>query len=180
MSVGIHHLLLHFPVALWSLAAALMLWRAWRADAVPVWCRSALTPLLLVGLLGGIAASVSGVFAWAPEAVLASPMARNKLTLALWTLAWWGMLWWLHHRFGGHLYRVLPRWAAMALVAVGMAMLAVTGSLGGALAGVSAGGPDLLRWLGFELHTTLRVPWWSFVALSVIMLGMLLAARRTD
>jgi len=162
MSNGLHHMLVHFPLAFWSLSALLMLAAA---RGAPNWVYHSLPPLLFLGFVTGLAVTITGLLAWPMEALLASPPGRNKLAFALWSLAWWGLVWWLHHNFGRALYQQGRAWLMPVLGGVGLILILVTGSLAAILAGVSSPLQAPLRALGFEPHTTIQQPWWALLIL---------------
>lgn len=168
---GVHHMLVHFPIVLWLMAGSIMLLRLVRHT--PEWLQMAGLPLLALGLVTALATMLSGLFAWAPEAVLASPLGRNKLAFALWTTGWWSMLLILHWRLGAVLFAPGHRLLTATLVLIGVILLIITGTLGGLLGGVSAGIPELLRQTGFEVYTTIRLPWWALLVMVAAGLGLL-------
>ncbi len=168
---GLHHMLVHFPIVLWLLAGSIMLLRLVRHT--PEWLQMAGLLALALGVVTALAAMLSGLFAWAPEAVLASPLGRNKLAFALWTTAWWSMLLILHWRLSAILFAPGHRLLTAVLVLVGIVLVTITGTLGGLLGGVSAGIPELLRQAGFEVYTTIRLPWWALLVLVASGLGLL-------
>lgn len=173
---GLHHMLIHFPIVLWLAAAALLL--AGCAGRAPAWGSPVLRLILPLALLAAIAALITGLMAWSPQAILASPLGRNKLAFALWLVTCWGVLNWLHLRHGKALFKPGLRFLTATLSILGVVLLLITATQGGLLAGVSAGIPDLLRGLGFEVYTTLRQPWWSLLVLLAVLAALVTLARR--
>ena len=173
---GLHHMLIHFPIVLWLAAAALLL--AGCAGRAPAWGSPVLRLILPLALLAAIAALITGLLAWSPQAIMASPLGRNKLAFALWLVTCWGVLSWLHFRHGEALFEPGLRLLTATLGILGVVLLLITATQGGLLAGVSAGVPDLLRAMGFEVYTTLRQPWWSLLVLLSVVAALFTLARR--
>ncbi|MCK8517251.1 hypothetical protein M0534_13100 [Methylonatrum kenyense] len=173
---GLHHMLVHFPIVLWLAAAVLLL--AGCAGRAPAWSNPVLRLILPLALAFAIAALVTGMLAWSPQAILASPLGRNKLAFALWLVACWGVLSWLHFRHGEALFRPGLRLLTATLSVLGVVLLLITATQGGLLAGVSAGVPELLRTLGFEVYTTIRQPWWALLVLLAVLGALVTLARR--
>jgi Predicted membrane protein (DUF2231) len=172
--MSVYHLLVVvFPIALWDTAFLFTLIRVVSNGRVATMLGNAVAPLVLVGLLGGVAAYVLGFFVWPYSALTASPLGRNHLLMATWTLAYWTVLWVLAWRLGERLWIGVGRWVALALGALGVALLTITGTLGGSLAGNPSGVSDLVRALGWEVYTTFYVPnatlWVMFAAAAVLL-----------
>lgn len=162
--IGLHHMLIHFPLAFWSVAAGL-----WLAAVRWPQTRTLLGIALAAGTLSGVAALASGLLAWPAEALLASPAARTKITLAVWAWLWWTMLWLLHRRHAPRLHGAANRWPAACLVLPGIVLLLATGAAGARLAGVDSPLPTSM---GFSPDTTLRLPWWSAAALGAVVAAL--------
>lgn len=172
---AIHHMLIPLPLGIWTVAALLMFLAA---RGKPDWAQRALQPLLLLGLISGLAAAISGFLSWDFQALLSSPMSRNKIVLAVWSLSWWGMLWALHTIHGPKLYQPGRALVMVVLGIIGLGLAALTGFLGGQLAGVSSQLTELIHVLGFEIYTTIRLPAWTLIVLLGIVAGWFVLARR--
>ncbi len=85
-----HHLLVHFPIALWTVAAMIIILRAFSDGTLARNAAAVLAPLLALGVLSGIVAYAIGLSVFPYEAISSSPLGRNKLTAA--TLALWAQV----------------------------------------------------------------------------------------
>lgn len=180
--MGVYHMLaIFFPIALWDTAFLFTLIRAFSNGRTATKLGNAVTPLLFLGLLGGLVAYVLGFFVWPYSALTASPLGRNHLLMATWTLAYWAVLWMVTWRLGDQLWSGFRRWLALALGALGVGLLTVTGTLGGSLAGNPSGISDLVRGLGFEVYTTFYVPefvLWVMFSAAVLLLTIGFWSRK--
>lgn len=148
--MGPYHIVLtHFPIALWTLAMAVILLRVLSAGPLARRLDQALVPLLTVALLFGLAAYATGTQVWDWESISASPLGRNHLMLAAWTVALWAVVWWLRWRRGEAVWEGGMRWAMAALALLGAVLLAITGTLGGHLMSAPTDLSKLLRHLGW-------------------------------
>ena len=157
--MGPYHIVLtHFPIALWTLAMAVILLRVLSAGPLARRLDQALVPLLTVALLFGLAAYATGTQVWDWESISASPLGRNHLMLAAWTVALWAVVWWLRWRRGEAVWEGGMRWAMAALALLGAVLLAITGTLGGHLMSAPTDLSKLLRHLGWEPLVLRDVP----------------------
>ena len=77
--MGPYHIVLtHFPIALWTLAMAVILLRVLSAGPLARRLDQALVPLLTVALLFGLAAYATGTQVWDWESISASPLGRKQ------------------------------------------------------------------------------------------------------
>lgn len=182
--MGPYHIVLtHFPIALWTLAMAVILLRVLSAGPLARRLDQALAPLLTVALLFGLAAYATGTQVWDWESISASPLGRNHLMLAAWTVALWAVVWWLRWRRGEAVWEGGMRWAMAALALLGAVLLAITGTLGGHLMSAPTDLSKLLRHLGWEVYTTYHVPdftVWALLGIAAlgVALGLWARARR--
>ena len=180
--MGVYHLLIViFPIALWETAFLFALVRALSSGRMATKLGNAIAPLLFLGVLGGVAAYILGFLIWPYSALITSPLGRNHLLMASWTLAYWIVLWLVAWRLGERLWVGGIRWVALALGALGVGLLTITGTLGGSLAGNPSGVSDLVRALGWEVYTTFYVPdftLWMMLGASVILLVLGASARK--
>ncbi len=169
-----HHLLVHFPIALWTTAALVILWRAFSDGPLAQAAGRVLTPLLALGVLTGLIAYFIGLSVFPFETITASPLGRNHLLAATWSLAYWTLILIATWRFGERVWEGLRRWVMLLLGALGGGLLTVTGTLGGHLSGSPSAVSQLFRLLGWEVYTTFYVP--DFMLVSIVVSGLALAA----
>jgi uncharacterized membrane protein len=163
-----HHLLVHFPIALWTTAALIIILRTFSDGALARNAARVLTPLLVLGVVTGAIAYAIGLSVFPYEAISSSPLGRNKLTAATWALAYWALLAVTCWRLGEAVWEGARRWVMLLLGLLGGGLLTVTGALGGHLSGSPSAVSQLFRALGWEVYTTFYVP--------NAMLGALIAA----
>ncbi len=179
-----HVVLVHFPIALWMTATLAILWRAVSNGPVALAIDRALVPLLAIGLVSGILAIAVGALVWPLDAISTSPMGRNHILLAVWTTAYWALLLVTRWMQGEALWDGPGRWVMAALALLGSALLGVTGTLGGHLAGIYTDLSKVLRSLGWEVHRTFYVPNSTLLVLlaaSIVLIAIgILAARRAE
>ncbi len=155
---GYHVVLVHFPIALWMTATLAILVRAASDGALALAIDRALTPLLALGLLAGIAAFGVGLMVWPWEAISSTPLGRNHMLLAAWTTTYWALLLATRWIQGEAVWQGIGRWIMAALALLGAVLLGITGTLGGHLIGVYTEVSAALRVLGWEVYTTYYVP----------------------
>lgn len=176
-----HVMLVHFPIALWTTAALIILLRAFSDGTLARAADGALTFLLFLGAVAGALAFGAGLLVWPTEAVSSSPLARNHLLLAGWSLAYWIVLWLLRWRGGERVWEGLWRWLMLGLAVLGVGLQTITGTLGGYLAGNPSMVSEIVRRLGWEVFTTFYLPDWILgllVVSSAVMIGLGLAGNR--
>ena len=176
-----HVMLVHFPIALWTTAALIIVLRAFSDGTLAQSADRVLAPLLAVGTLIGAAAFAVGLLVWPIDAVVSSPLARNHVLLASWALAYWTLVWLIRWLGGEQVWQGLWRWTMLGLAALGMGLQTITGTLGGYLAGNPSAVSEVLRRLGWEVFTTFYLPDWVLgvlllVTVALVALGM--AGRR--
>lgn len=177
-----HIMLVHFPIALWSTAALIVLLRAFSDSTLARSADRVLAPLLLLAGVLGALGFAAGLLVWPIEAVTNSPLARNHLIMAAWSLAYWVLLGTVRWVGGEAVWQGLWRWSMLGLAGLGMALQTVTGTLGGYLAGNPSAVSEVLRLLGWEVFTTFYLPWWmlavvGLAAIALVALGV--AGRRS-
>jgi uncharacterized membrane protein len=178
-----HVMLVHFPIALWTTAALVIVLRAFSDGPLARSADAVLPPLLFIGAVTGALAFIAGLLVWPLEAVASSPLARNHLLLAAWSLAYWIVLWIVRWRAGERVWEGLSRWVMLGLGLLGVGLQTITGTLGGYLAGNPSAVSEIVRRLGWEVFTTFYLPDWILVllvlaALALIALGF--AGRRAQ
>lgn len=176
-----HMLAIFFPIALLDTAFLFILVRAFSDGPLARRLETAIAPLLYLGVLAGVVAWVLGLLSWPYSALTASPLGRNHMLMASWTLAYWFVLAVLVWRLGPALWSGAARWAMLVFGFVGVALLMITGTLGGSLAGDPSGFGDLVRLAGWEVYTTFYVPdaiLWLVILASAVLVGIGLWGRR--
>lgn len=167
-----HIMLVHFPIALWSTAALIVLLRALSDGTLARSADRVLAPLLLFAAVLGALGFVAGLLVWPIEAVVNSPLARNHLLMGAWSLAFWALLGMLRWLGGEQVWHGLWRWSMLGLAGLGMALQTVTGTLGGYLAGNPSAVSEVLRLLGWEVFTTFYLPWWMLAVLGLAAVAL--------
>jgi len=178
-----HHLMVHFPIALWTTAALVILWRALSDGALAQAAGRVLTPLLILSVVTGAIAYAIGLAVFPFEAISASPLGRNKLIAATWALAYWTLLAVTVWRLGERVWDGASRWVMLLLGLLGGGLLTVAGALGGHLSGTPSAVSQLFRLFGWEVYTTFYVPTFMLtllVAGAVALAALGFAGRRSS
>lgn len=172
---GTHAMLSHFPVGFWALATLMILYGAVMSGRLAELCRAGLLPILVLSLLGALAAIITGFLIWPLEADLASPLARNHILMAFWSLGIYTMLTVLVWQAGEAAFGGARRWALVILALLGGLLFATTGTLGGHLVGATTAFSELLGLTGWEVYTTFYSPLWVVAVMVIIgiVAGML-------
>lgn len=163
-----HAVLVHFPVALWTTVALLVVYRAVSDGVLARAGDKILVPLLLLSILSGIAALVSGFLIFPLEAAGASPLIRNHILAASWSLAYWTVFLVTRWINGETVWQGANRWVMLGLALLGTLLITVTGTLGGHIAGKPTTVSVVLGWFGWDVYHTFFVP--------DVMLGLIGAA----
>ncbi|SFX74574.1 DUF2231 domain-containing protein [Marinospirillum alkaliphilum] len=180
---GVHAMLVHFPLAFWALATLMILAGVFLSGRFAELSRAGLLPVLVFSLLGAVAGLVSGWLVWPAEANLYSPLARNHILMAIWSLAIYSSITLLIWRFGALMFQGTQRWALVVLALAGGLLFAITGTLGGHLAGSPTHFSQLLAAFGWTVYETFYVPDAVLVALlllAIIAAGVGLTAKTGD
>ena len=175
-----HHLMVHFPIALWTTAVLVILLRTFSVGPVALAGQRVLTPLLALGVLSGLVAYAIGLSVFSLEALTSSPLGRNHLTAATWTLAYWTLILVTSWRLKEKVWEGTRRWIMLGLGALGGILLTVTGTLGGHLSGSPSAVSQLFRLLGWEVYTTFYVPNFMLALLvlaAIVLVGTGMAGR---
>ena len=131
-----HVVLIHFPIALFISGVALDFAAQWtRRRSLAI---AAYTNLLLAAA-GTLPALVTGVVAWqwALEGQRLKGILLMHLAFALLSTALIWVVWFIHFHSHRAVGKVLPMWR-LALEFLGIALLGLTGHLGGFLSGVNS------------------------------------------
>ncbi|GAA0577457.1 hypothetical protein ACFQH5_00400 [Halomonas salifodinae] len=175
---GMHHMLVHFPLGFWALATLMIATAALFPGRLAEIARAGLLPVLILGLLGAVAAIVSGFLVWPWQANLHSPLTRNHILMAFWALGLWGVITLLIWRGGAEAFSGARRWALLFLALLGGLLFAITGTLGGHLAGAPTAFSALIRLLGWEIYTTFYAPLWALGLMLLLAVALVGLARR--
>lgn len=170
-----HHLLAHFPIALLSLVFFIIVLRSFSAGELARRFDSVLLPLMVVGLLGGLVTLATGLIIWPTEAMITSPMGRNKILMAVWMMACWTVVLLLRWRGGEAVWQGAGRILMLGLGTLGMALLATTGTLGGHLLGTPSRLTGIFRTIGWDVYQTYHAPDWVLLVLVAVGLAGLVA-----
>lgn len=173
-----HHMLVHFPLALWTTGAIIILIRTFSSGAFARAADQVLVPILWLGTAIGLLAMISGLLVWSLEAITYTPMGRNHILAATWSLAYWALIAILRQRAGDQLWHGSIRWLMLLLAVLGAGLLAVAGTLGGHLTGSATALSQLLRALGWEVYTTFYMPIWMIIVTIVVALSLFLIGLR--
>ncbi|MBI3918063.1 MAG: heme ABC transporter permease [Betaproteobacteria bacterium] len=170
-----HVMLVHFPIALWTTAALVIVLRTFSDGTLARAADRVLTPLLFFGALTGALAFAVGLLVWPFETAASSPLARNHLLLAGWSLAYWILLWIVRWRGGEQVWQGLWRWIMLGLGVLGVGLQTITGTLGGYLAGNPSMVSEIVRRLGWEVFTTFYLSNWvlATVVISAVVMAVL-------
>lgn len=163
-----HVVLVHFPIALWMTATLAILLRAVSDGPLAKAVDRALVPLLVLGLLSGLAAFAVGLMVWPWETISSTPIGRNHVLLAAWTVAYWTLLLATRWIQGEGVWTGVTRWVMAGLAILGGALLGITGTLGGHLVGIYTEVSQALRLLGWEVYTTFYVPTLTLAVIGVV------------
>lgn len=178
-----HVMLVHFPIALWTTAALIILLRTFSDGTLARAADGALTLLLFLGAVTGALAFAVGLMVWPTEAATSSPLARNHMLLAGWSLAYWIVLWIVRWRGGEHVWQGLWKWVMLGLAGLGIGLQTITGTLGGYLVGNPSAVSEIVRRLGWEVFTTFYLPNWVLVLLVIsvpVMIALGFAGKRVQ
>ena len=168
-----HAIMVHFPVALWTVAAGIIIFRGVSDGPLARAFDRVLVSLLLAGVATGVIAYVLGQLVWSPETLQATPLGRNHMMAATWSLFYWAAVLFLRWRTGERAWEgAINRLIMVGLGALGAGLLAITGTLGGHLHGAPAYLSEILRMLGFDVYQTYYVPSWVLVALGIVIVAM--------
>ena len=168
-----HAIMVHFPVALWTVAAGIIIFRGVSDGPLARAFDRVLVSLLLAGVATGVIAYVLGQLVWSPDTLQATPLGRNHMMAATWSLFYWAAVLFLRWRTGERAWEgAINRLIMVGLGALGAGLLAITGTLGGHLHGAPAYLSEILRMLGFDVYQTYYVPSWVLVALGIVIVAM--------
>jgi hypothetical protein len=168
-----HAIMVHFPVALWTVASGIILFRALSDGPLARAFDRVLVSLLVLGVVTGFASYSLGLLVWPPETLQTTPLGRNHMIAASWSLCSWAALLFLRWRAGGQVWQgIVNRLIMVGLGILGASQLAATGTLGGHLHGAPAYLSELLRPFGWDVYQTFYLPTWVLGMLAVVIVAM--------
>ena len=178
-----HILVAHFPVGLWVTAYLFILIRALSDSDFAVRVEKAIWPVAALGTLAGFVTYSLGLTIYPWSAITESPLGRNHIMLATWTLSYWTVMSLLGYRFRRHLFDGAQRWITLALATIGVAVITITGTLGGSLTGTPSLVTKSLGWIGWNVYMTFYLPNWMLAvyfagAVLLIAIGWIGWKRR--
>ncbi|MDP5290854.1 hypothetical protein Q9290_00880 [Oceanimonas sp. CHS3-5] len=174
---GMHHMLVHFPLAFWALALLMMVAGRLGRGSLAKASAGGLLAVLVLSLLGAVAALISGWLVWPVAANLNSPMVRNHLLMSIWATGLWTVITLLVWQAGRQAVQGARGTVLIVLGLVGAALFAISGTLGGYLAGAPTQLSALLAQLGWSVYGTFYVPVWALLVMVVLALGCAVLGR---
>jgi hypothetical protein len=168
-----HAIMVHFPVALWTVASGIILFRAFSDGPLARAFDRVLVPLLLLGVATGLVSYVLGLLVWPPETLQTTPLGRNHMIAASWSLCSWTAVLFLRWRAGEEVWEgITNRLIMVGLGVLGASQLAATGTLGGHLHGAPAYLSEILRMFGWDVYQTFYLPTWVLGVLVLVIVAM--------
>jgi hypothetical protein len=168
-----HAIMVHFPVALWTVASGIIVLRALSNGALARAFDRVLVSILVIGVGTGLVAYALGQLVWPPDTLQSTPLGRNHMLAATWSLFYWAAVLFVRWRVGERAWEsVINRLIMVCLGALGAGLLTVTGTLGGHLHGAPAYLSEILRMLGFDVYHTFYVPTWVLAVLAIVIVAM--------
>jgi len=153
-----HAVLVHFPVAIWTTVALLVFFRAVSDSPLARAGDRILVPILILSVVCAVAAYLSGFMIFPLEAAGTSPLIRNHIVTASWSLAYWMAFLVTRWINGETVWQGPKRWVMLGLALLGTIQIAITGALGGHIAGTPTSMSQVLQWLGWDVYHTFFVP----------------------
>ena len=179
---GIHHMLIHLPLTLWLLAMLMILVRSFSGGKLARASEDAFVPVVVLSLLGGAGAIISGFMVWTWEGTLYSPLTRNHILLSFWGMGLWAVMGALAWQGGTALWEGFGRWIMIVLGLAASLVLVLTGTSGGKIAGIPSFFFGFLQDMGLNIYQTYYVPTYGIVIMVVVGIVMAfiggLAGRR--
>lgn len=153
-----HAVLVHFPVAIWTIVPAIVFFRAVSDGPLARAGDRILIPILLLSVVFAVAAYLSGLMIFPLKAAGASPLIRNHIVTASWSIAYWIAFLVTRWINGETVWQGAKRWVMLGLAILGTMQIAITGTLGGHIAGNPTTAALVLHWLGWDVYHTFFVP----------------------
>lgn len=169
-----HAIMVHFPVAFWTVAAGAIILRSLSDRPLARAFDRVLVACLVIGEAAGLLAYVLGQLVWPPDTLQATPLGRNHMMAATWSLFFFGSVLVLRWRAGEQVWQgPVNRMVMLLLGSLGALLLAITGTLGGHLHGAPARLSDLLKMVGFNVYETFYLPDWMLGVVAVVIVALL-------
>lgn len=169
-----HAIMVHFPVAFWTVAAGAIILRSLSDRPLARAFDRVLVACLVIGETAGLLAYVLGQLVWPPDTLQATPLGRNHMMAATWSLFFFGSVLVLRWRAGEQVWQgPVNRMVMLLLGSLGALLLAITGTLGGHLHGAPARLSDLLKMVGFNVYETFYLPSWMLGVVAVVIVALL-------
>jgi uncharacterized membrane protein len=162
-----HSVLVHFPVAIWTTTALVVVFRVFFDNSYAQAAGKLLPLLVLLGIVSGTAAFIAGFFIFSPTAAGASPLIRNHILAGSWAIGYWTMFMVTCWRLGSTAWHGGNRWMMLGLAALGTLLITVTGTIGGHIAGNPTSVSLMLEAMGWDVHDTFFVPNAMLIAIVV-------------
>lgn len=168
-----HAIMVHFPVALWTVASGIIIYRALSHRPLARAFDQVLVSILVTSVVTGLLAYVLGLLVWPPATLQATPLGRNHMIAATGSLFFWGAVLLLRWRAGERVWEdTAHRLIMVGLGAVGASLLTITGTLGGHLHGAPAYLSEMLRMIGLDVYQTFYVPNWVLGVVAIVIVAM--------
>jgi hypothetical protein len=168
-----HAIMVHFPVALWTVASGIIIFRALSDGTLARAFDRVLLSLLLASVATGLVAYVLGQLVWPPDTLQSTPLGRNHMMAATGSLFFWATVLYLRWQAGERVWEdFTSRLIMVGLGALGAGLLTITGTLGGHLHGAPAYLSEILRMLGLDVYQTYYVPTWVLGVVAVVIVAM--------
>ncbi|MBE0472490.1 MAG: hypothetical protein IBX55_23655, partial [Methyloprofundus sp.] len=161
--IAYHHIMAHFPIALLLISTLFMLLRTLSGHPSIVALEKAVPSLLVLGLLGSVAAFILGMTLWPLEASLSSPMAKNKILFTAWAMMAWLSVTVVRIRAENNLWQSSLKWPFMLLVLIAAGLISISGALGGYLMGSPSDFSMLLKLAGWNVYQTFYSATWAII-----------------
>ncbi len=119
------------------------------------------------------------IYPW--SAITESPLGRNHIMLATWTLSYWIVMGVIGYRFRRFLFEGAQRWITFTMATIGAIVVAITGTLGGSLAGTPSLVSKGLGLIGWNVYTTFYLPTWMLIlygAGAIVLVAIGIYGRR--
>jgi len=124
-----------------------------------------------IGFVFVVLSIFTGIFLWPFEAVINSPILKNKITIVVMLFLHWGMFLYLRIRSGPSLWNnpILFGFSTV-LILGGFFTNMLANSIGGEVAGNGSGFEQLIRFFGVETRFTFYLPLWVIVVIILLSL----------
>lgn len=186
MKPAFHSMFVSIQTGLFTLTAfsllLKLLWRKGLSTEVKRGLDLAIGVATGLGLASILVSLITGFLVWPAEAVLNSPLLKNKILTGILLTLVFGTFLCLHLRYLPSLWERKGLRAYYAILGLGgYLLIIVTNSIGGDVAGNPSGFEMLPRLIGVETRYTFYLPTWVnlvLVGLGLAALGLGIAGQR--